>query len=141
MTVATRIFRPPPSPLLWPARPVSMTAFFAALLLAPLIVAILGAPVFLIPVAALPFGLPVYLLLGAPVMFWMLCRGARRKSAFAIAAVLLNSTVAIALYIAVPDSIELGNLYLVFGTVFAPIWAATFAALYKRYTRNSNIYA
>ncbi|UYV38183.1 hypothetical protein N4R57_03590 [Rhodobacteraceae bacterium D3-12] len=135
------MFRPPPSPLLWSTRPVSMIAFFAALLLAPLIVGILGAPLYLISMLALLFGLPVYLLLGAPVMFWMLCRGERRKSAFAVAGVLLNSTFVIGLYIAYPDSNGLGIFYLLFGTAFAPIWAATFTALYKRFTRNSNIYA
>lgn len=141
MTVATKFFNPPQSPLLWSAHPISLTAFFAALILAPLIVAILGAPVFMLPVAALVFGLPVYLMLGAPVMFWMLSRGERRKTAFAVAAIFVNSTTSIALYIYAPREPELGNIYLLFGSVFAPIWAATFIALYKRFTRNSSIYA
>lgn len=138
MTAKNKI---PASPTLWPRRAIYLPAFFGALILAPIIVGIIGAPVFLISVAALIFGAPLYLIFGAPILFWLLSRNVRRKAVYAFAGLMTNTAIGIAIMVFNTDSPELGNLYLLFGSAFAPIWAATFAALYASFTKKSDIYA
>ena len=138
MTVAEKI---QPSPLLWSAHPIHIPAFFGALFLAPVVIGIIGIPFFFISLAAVVFGAPVYFGLGAPIMFWLLSRGIRNAGTFALAGFLVNLAVCLCGYAISYDEPEVANLYLVFGSVFAPIWAVTFVAFYHDFTKNSRIYA
>jgi len=140
---------------LWPTanRPqalVDPVAFTLALVLTPLIVGVLGAPVLLIPTFAVVFGGPAYLLIGTPLMWAALRRGKTDPDYFfglglktiaAIAAPLALFALGQMTLEGRPG--ELGTLATTFAiftaisAVMAGVWGAMFASLYRR-LRNPN---
>ena len=122
------------------ARPhyaVDIIAFFAALIAAPLLVTVLGF-ILVVPVFALILGAPVYLIVGTPLLLWHLTRRPARVgdiACLAFAADLLLVIFAFGLTHFAPqgtidDSIP---FLLAFGLIFAPLWGATFAYLYRAF--------
>lgn len=132
-----------------PARPyaVNLRAFYAALLLAPILVALLFFWILLIPVFALFLGFIPYLLVGTPMLWLELRRLGPRASCAtrAMIAHLIGSPIValIGLQILEPGSsptdLEPGApiFFYVFGTIFAAAWGAMFQYLYQRFCRNS----
>ena len=120
------------------ARPFDVIAFTAALICAPLVVTALTF-VAVIPVFALILGAPLYLVIGTPTLLWMVGRYPPRFVPYALAG--LGSILALMalmglLNIARPD-LRVSELFgfLVAGSVFAPLWAGTFAPLYRWWNR------
>ncbi len=122
--------------------PFSPIAFTVALIGAPLLVTLVGG-VFLIPIAALIFGGPVYLIAGTPVLLWMVGRYPPAFDTYACAGLITNMLIFLLVCI-LTSSITKGTvdleplaLILIWGTAFAPIWAGTFGYLYARFTRSN----
>ena len=120
---------------------IDPTAFFVALIGAPLLVGLLGFPL-LIPPFAVLFGGPIYLLAGGPVFCVALQKGLKGAGKFAFLGFALMLGVlflASALTLVAPYFLlkEWLPVYAIFGLIFAPIWSAVFAALYKVF-RNKN---
>lgn len=122
------------------ARPhyaVDIIAFVAALIAAPLLVTVLGC-VLVVPVFALILGAPVYLIVGTPLLLWHLSRRPARAGDIACLAFAANAALVIAASGAarfaprgtIDDSIP---YLLAIGLIFAPIWGATFAYLYRAF--------
>lgn len=117
-------------------------AFTLALILAPLGITLISAPL-VIPLFALALGGPVYLAAGAPMLLWMVGRYPPGFGTYALAGLALNVTLfsLLTLLGAVfpPDQAGsptgLGLFYLIFGSVFAPLWTGTFAIFYRRMNR------
>jgi hypothetical protein len=114
---------------------IDLVMFFIALVLAPLIVTALTFWIFLVPVVALAMGGPVYLLLGIPLLLWWLSRKPPKPNEIAWLAFCANLAVASGPYafMALTGAAEpefLALLYLIFGCIFAPLWAWTFGKLY-----------
>ena len=116
-------------------------AFFAALVGAPLLVAILGFWALLIPVVAVPLGAPLYLALGTPVLLWFIPRwhvSIGSIAFLALVTVLVALTLIVALRQFLPgtsrsDGIE---LIIMFGPIMAPLWGAAFGWLYPNFERD-----
>ena len=116
---------------------VDIIAFFAALIAAPLLVTVLGF-IFVVPVFALILGAPVYLSVGTPLLLWHLSRRPARADDIAVLALTANAALVIAAsgvtHFAprgtIDDSIP---FLLAFGLIFAPLWGATFAYLYRAF--------
>ncbi len=118
-------------------------SFFLALGLAPIIVTgatfwILFIPVF--AVVAVVFGGPFYVALATPVLLWWLGRHPPDTVEIAALGFVANLVVSAGVYlfallIGECDPSSLGMLYLLFGSVFAPLWSAAFAMLYRRMRR------
>jgi hypothetical protein len=115
--------------------PLDPVAFFAALILAPLLFTLMTFWVFFIPVFALIFGAVPYLVIGTPVILMLLlryrCTKARAASAGFLCAAILLLVVVITpnTRIFPPDAM----VFAAFGLIFAPLWAAMFASLYNRF--------
>lgn len=114
--------------------------FFAALILAPLFVTALTFWILLIPVMALFMGLPVYLLTATPVLLWWLTRHEPNVIETAALGFTTNLCVCGVIYgyalIEMPhDPMTMPMLYLIFGSIFAPVWAGMFAWLYGKMRR------
>lgn len=129
---------------LWPRhRParylIDPVAFTAAFVGAPLLVALLGCWL-VIPVYAVLFGAPFYILLGAPAFILMLRRQEPTGGNLALAgfvANLLGPVLSIPFFLHEGQSSPGGivTFFLIFGSIFAPIWGAVFALLYRRMRR------
>ncbi|MCF3595698.1 hypothetical protein LZG00_17025 [Rhodobacteraceae bacterium LMO-12] len=120
---------------------VRLPAFFAALILAPLIPALLGFPL-LIPYVALYMGGPFYLLLGGPTLYWMLSREPRSAWQTATAALVVNTLACIpillaALFIGTKDLRSIASVYFTYGAMFSMLWGGLFGLLYNFFTRKS----
>ena len=115
-------------------------AFTAALIAAPVLVTLVTG-VFLIPIAALILGGPVYLIAGTPVLLWMVGRFPPDFETYALGGLLTNLAllaVASLLLLPTPDAAPAEALwFLLPGVIFAPIWAGTFGYLYARFTRSN----
>lgn len=120
--------------------PFDIVAFVCALISAPIVVTLVTG-VTIIPIFALVFGAPLYLIVGTPTLLWMVGRYPPQFFPFALAGitsiiVLLGGTAV--LHLICPD---LGAVeyqpYLMMGAVFAPLWAGTFAPLYRAWNRQS----
>ena len=114
--------------------------FFVALIGAPLLVTALSFWVMLIPVAALFFGGPVYLITATPVLLWWLSRNAPKVSDIAMIGFSANLAACVVIYLlgeamGLHDAEAMARIYLIFGSVFAPLWAGVFAKLYLRLRR------
>lgn len=126
---------------LWPIRTIHMPAFFGALVLAPLLVTALSFYLF-VPIFALAMGGPLYLVLGAPFLMWWLSRRPCDGGEIAMAALLINAA-ACALFMAYgaligeEDLASVALLYLLFGSIFAPLWGGMFGWLYTKFTRKA----
>ena len=119
-------------------------AFVAALVIAPVLVALLGFWALLIPVFALVIGGPVYLAVGAPLLLVMVTRVPMQASVYACAGLIAQSVLTVLLmsYAGLNPSSGAGDLGVLalFGLVFAPIWAAVFAVLYRRWHRPARLF-
>lgn len=129
---------------------VDPVAFFLALILAPLLVGILGAPLLLIPSFAVLFGGLPYIVIGGPILWCALRRGEDDLDRFFG---LGFKTIVILTVLIVPASIAWifhteGNaqatgviwghlIFAVLSAVFAGVWSMVFASLYRR-LRNPN---
>ena len=112
---------------------VDWIAFLCALVLAPIIVAILGFWA-LIPLLAPLFGTPTYVLFGAPAFYLALRRSDAGPVALAVVAFAAHvvSIPAVHLYVHWADADPgLVEIIFVFGSVMAPIWGVTFGLLYR----------
>ena len=119
---------------------IDPVAFFAALVAAPLLVTLLTFWIILVPVLALAFGGLVYLAMSVPVLLWWLGRHDAETGPIAWLAFGSNLLFSAGIYLymllaGVSQPEPLALLYLVFGSVFAPLWAAVFARLYRRWRR------
>ena len=120
------------------APPFDIIAFTAALICAPLVVTALTF-VTVIPVFALIVGAPLYLVVGTPTLLWMVGRYPPRFAPYALAglgAIFALMVLMWLLDLARPDLQASGFFgFLVAGAVFAPLWAGTFAPLYRWWNR------
>lgn len=128
MTEETEIKVPPFDPV----------AFVAALVLAPVAVTLITC-ITVIPVFALVVGGPVYLIVGTPTLLWMVGRYPPKFSTYALAGVLgIFALMGLAggYHLARPDQGASQLLaILLWGVVFAPLWAGIFAPIYRRLNR------
>lgn len=139
ITVDMRRWSPLNLQPLSPAHRIDPIAFASALILAPLFIGLLFAWAAMVPVLAIPFGMPLYLLIGLPGFLLLLSRGITRKRYFALAGVgfnLLAAIVLAALFVW-PNTHELYVLliYAALGCIHAALWSAMFCALYHRFRR------
>ncbi len=116
---------------------MDIIAFFAALIAAPLLVTALSF-FLVVPVFALILGAPVYLIVGTPLLLWHLSRRPARVgdiACLAFAADLVLLILAFGLTQFAPRGTIDENIpyLLAFGLIFAPIWGATFAYLYRAF--------
>jgi hypothetical protein len=127
-----------------PFETLDPVAFAAALVAAPLLVALICFWALLIPVFAVLFGGPVYLAFGTPVLLWMVTRVRPYFVSYACVGVLVQS--GLTLLLALSDALHphqgTGDLLpaALFGMIFAPLWAGTFAALYRRWYRPARLF-
>ena len=122
-----------------PRHAIHLPAFFAALILAPLIPALLGG-VFIIPLIALYMGGPFYLLLGGPTVFWLLSRGPQGVVQTATTGLVVNTlactpVLLVALVIGDKDLRSIASVYFTYGAIFSVIWGGLFGLLYSFFTR------
>jgi len=112
-------------------------AFFLALIGAPLIVALVGFWILLIPVFAIGFGAIPYLTIGAPMLIWGLHR-------FGPNTTILGSlgALVVVIFLGVLSELRVNNTDLhpqikilpdlaLFCTVFAALWSGVFSILYR----------
>lgn len=122
--------------------PFDIVAFAGALIGGPVVVTLVSA-ITIIPVFALIFGAPLYLIVGTPTLLWMVGRYPPDFSPFAVAG--LGSIFAMMALAGALDSLrpDLGTDeafgFLIAGAVFAPLWAGTFAVLYRRFNRMTRL--
>lgn len=117
--------------------PFGPIAFTSALVLAPIVVTVLTC-FLLIPIAALLIGGPVYLAIGTPVLLWMVGRQPPTFGPYALAGLLGNVALIVFAYASIslqPAAIRTyeGMTLAYWGLPFAPLWAGTFALLYRRF--------
>lgn len=125
--------------------PFDIVAFTGALLMAPLAVTVVLGWLF-VPIFALIFGGPVYLVIGTPVLLWMVGRYPPKARYFALAALLANLALC-ALVLVADTSIPalqargIGEAFAfaAWGVLFGPLWAATFAPFYRRFNRMARL--
>lgn len=132
MTEITEIKVPPFDPV----------AFVAALVLAPVVVTLVTC-LTIIPVFALVIGGPIYLVIGTPTLLWMVGRYPPVFLTYALAGVLGIFAVMGLLgahHLARPDEGAGEVMAIVLcGVVFAPLWAGTFAPIYRRFNRMARL--
>lgn len=114
--------------------------FFVAMVLAPLIVTALTFWILFVPVFALLMGGPFYLLAGIPLMLWWLSRHAPKPGEIACLGFCANLVICAGMYLFAimtrqNDPEGLAVVYLIFGSVFAPLWAWAFGKLYLSWRR------
>jgi hypothetical protein len=118
-------------------------AFVFALVLSPLVVAVAGCWLFF-PVAAVVVGGPIYLLVGTPILLWLVTRVAPEFDRFAGVGLLANVglfALTTLLFPFVNSPVPAGGLFIgLWGFVFAPLWAGTFAVLYRKLYRPYRLY-
>ncbi len=122
--------------------PFDIEAFVLALICAPVLVTlILG--ILIVPLGALFLGAPLYLLIGTPTLLWMVGRYPPNFTRFALAglgSILILVALVGVLYLFQPsNSLWTSISYLALGAVFAPLWAGTFAPLYRAWNRQNRI--
>ena len=124
--------------------PFDIIAFVGALFLAPIMVTLMTCWL-AIPVMALILGGPVYLVVGIPVLLWMVGRYPPEVWRFALAGFAANVVLCL-LAVAmekIPLAIQAGYDELfgfaVCGLLFGPVWAGTFAPLYRRFNRKARL--
>ena len=114
---------------------IDIGAFFFALIIAPISVAVLGCWILLMPVIALIIGGLPYLFIGGPVMAVFLRYRKPSIGAFALLGVITNfathvlARVLIGAGYMTEYSLRVDFVFM-WGMVFAPIWAGTFAYIY-----------
>lgn len=124
--------------------PIDPVAFFLAMAAGPLLVALLGFPLLLIPVFALVIGGPLYLTIGIPVMLVTLSRNKASARLFGwtalltFTALLCAGALVVALAPAHSFVHDMGSAVILslFGFVFAPLWGSTSGWLYTCWRRD-----
>ena len=117
---------------------VNPTAFFAALLLAPIVVTLLTFWT-VIGLFALFLGAAPYLVIGTPVLIWAVGRIKPQFDDYALLALLVNigaGLLCLALLAPVhgfASAFSLVGFFFGFGLIFAPLYGGTFGALYPRF--------
>ncbi len=133
-----------PSPKPVSHHKVAAGPFAIALIATPLLVALLGFWVVLIPVAAVLFGGIPWLIIGGPVLWMGIARSGPNVDFVgrSVVAHLLGTPIFVLTYeIAVLGHIEWDSLLaimafmLMFGLLFSMIWGAVFGWLYKRFAK------
>lgn len=114
---------------------VDPVAFFVALVLAPLIVGIILSPIYLVSIIAIGFGGLQYLLIGGPILFLTLTYAEPHAGRLALLAFIVNLAVSWPVAFLFPDPETIVALFAFFGSIFAPLWAAAFAKLYRNFRR------
>lgn len=114
--------------------PLDPIAFFTALILAPFIVTLMTFYL-LVPIAALIIGLPIYLVIGTPVLLWMVGRKPPVFAVYAAAGFLVDLGLILASAALAPSTQSLQTLVglALPGLIFAPLWAGCFAWLYRSF--------
>lgn len=138
----------PPVPILLPSlgqeHVVQRARFFGALILAPIVVAVLLFWLYFIPVVAVVLGGIPYLLFGGPVYWHLIKNGESRISQYVMYGLLANFAFVVVGVIGVAAfQMFSGNasnlydalsifllLYAGFGSVHAAVWSFAFASLY-----------
>jgi len=130
-----------PKPLVKPVI-IDPLAFTLALIGSPLLVAVFGFWILLIPVVGLVMGGPLYLAIGVPVLLWMIPRFGVHAFPVALTAAASNlvftSIGLVAFYLLRGSRVDLDDaamLYLAFGTPLAFVWGFVFALLYPKFER------
>jgi len=125
---------------IWPG------AFTAALILSPLVTALLGSSLFfispifpLVAIFSVVIGGPLYLIFGGPLLYGWLQAGNPSPLRAAVLGFFINMAIctAGALVAALPFTpfaVEHAVFFLTFGSIFAPIWSAGFAILYNYFS-------
>ncbi len=124
--------------------PIDPVAFFLAMVAGPLLIALLGFPLLLIPVFALVIGGPLYLAIGIPVLLVTLSRNRASARLFGWTALLTFTVVlgAVALVVALAPAHAFASdmsgavILSLFGFVFAPLWGSTSGWLYTCWRRD-----
>ncbi|WP_371226327.1 hypothetical protein [Roseovarius sp. 2305UL8-3] len=119
---------------------IDPVGFFVALVAAPIMVAGATFWILFIPVFALLFGGPIYLAAATPVLLWWLARHPPKVSEIAALGFTANLVICAGVYLfglatGARDPSGTAMFYLLFGSVFAPLWSAVFAVLYRRMRR------
>ena len=115
---------------------VNPTAFFFALICAPLLVTALSFWT-LIGLFALPFGIVPYLVIGTPILLWAAGHVRPNFRDYAKLGLAGNFIMGLGgLVIADPDTIA---LLFVFGLIFAPLYTGAFGSLYASFHPNMRI--
>ncbi|MCV6586687.1 MAG: hypothetical protein OIF47_14240 [Marinibacterium sp.] len=112
-------------------------AFALAMVGGPVLIGLLGAPLLLIPSFAVIIGGIPYLVIGTPVLALYLRHNPPQPGKIALLAFLADAAVLLLVSIVAsnsgdPSDTELATLALACGLVFAPLWGATTAVLYRR---------
>jgi hypothetical protein len=114
-------------------------AFVLALVLAPLVVALLFCWALLIPVLAVIFGGVPYLVFGTPVLLWLATRVPLHAGRLALVGMGVQGLFLVCLAVwgrlAHPEAEGLVVFYGLFGLPMAALWFAAFAVLYRRFWR------
>ena len=115
---------------------IDPVGFFVALIGAPVLVTLASFWLLMIPVAALFMGGPIFLVTATPVLLWWLGRHEPDAAPIAGLGFVANLGVTALIYLAglragQSDASNLAMIYLIFGSVFAPVWSAVFAWLYR----------
>lgn len=114
-------------------------AFVLALVLAPLLVALVFFWALLIPVFAVIFGGLPYLVFGTPVLLWLATRAPLRPGRYALVGMgvhgLFLACLAVWSLQAQPDPRPMLAFFGGFGLPMAALWFAAFALLYRRFWR------
>ena len=119
---------------------VDPMAFTISLFGAPFFIAVIGC-VLIIPIFAVPCGFPFYLLIGTPLLWWLVRQGETDKSVFAAWGFLGNLATPL-LFLVGAELTDHGGLdgvalvLFLFGMIFAPLWAWAFIRLYARLQRD-----
>jgi hypothetical protein len=120
------------------AKAFDPAAYFFALILAPVVCTVLTA-IIVFPVYALYFGYAIYLVGGAPLLFFLVLTQAPEFPIYALAGLVFNLVLNLLLLIALSLGAELDFLQftLPFGMIFGPLWIGCAGVLYRRFTRGS----
>lgn len=113
---------------------VRLVPFLIALILSPIITALLTFWVYLIPVFAVIFGAPSYLLFGTPVLWLCVKRYGAHPGVTAMFAFATNlmSFFPVLLYCHFALREPQMAIFIVgFGAIFAPLWGFAFGVLYN----------
>ncbi|MEP4196868.1 MAG: hypothetical protein ABJL99_14670 [Aliishimia sp.] len=128
---------PTPAPVKYLLDPF---AFFAALICAPLLVALLGFWLLLIPVFAIFFGGIPYLMIGTPVLLYYIPRHGAHAQKIGFLALKIT-TLGCAIFALITQLPPKGNIasmvfLTLFALLFATLWGHAFGWLYGKFQRD-----
>lgn len=105
--------------------------FFAALISAPLLVALLGFWAY-VPVFAVAFGAPTYLIFGAPLL--ALCIRYVGASAGLTMLAAFAANILSYPFVALVQDADFAGFLVGFGMIMAPLWGLVFGLLYSPFS-------